>query len=304
MKILALGGKLEYVERLELLEKGRSAVFISNSENAREAMEAAGIVYEGDINLEEAEFCRIETQQECLSGSLCIPKLLDVLEGRYRLLFFINSHHIVIIDDTNFSERLVQRIQKRKTQQGETREHFIYNFFAQFMSKDLQLLLKYERVIMGMEEDVMAGEIEEFQNEIVPIRKELLTLRSYYDEIMDMGKELEEDENSFFADDQLKFFGTIADRADRLMSKTAHLLEYAQQVQDAYQAQLDAEQNRTMQFLTTISTIFFPLTLITSWYGMNFKNMPELQNGYPGVILLSLAVLVVCIVIFKKKKML
>ena len=59
-----------------------------------------------------------------------------------------------------------------------------------------------------------------------------------------------------------------------------------------------------MQFLTVISTIFFPLTLITGWYGMNFKNMPELENGYPGVVFLSLVVIAGCIFIFKKKKIL
>ena len=117
-------------------------------------------------------------------------------------------------------------------------------------------------------------------------------------------KELEENENGFFAKKRLKYFGIIADRADRLMGRTAHLLEYAKQVQDAYQAQVDAQQNRNMQFLTVISTIFFPLTLITGWYGMNFRNMPELENGYPGVVFLSLVVIAGCIFIFKKKKIL
>ena len=37
---------------------------------------------------------------------------------------------------------------------------------------------------------------------------------------------------------------------------------------------------------------------------MNFKHMPELENGYPGVILLSLVVMSGCILFFKKKKML
>ena len=150
----------------------------------------------------------------------------------------------------------------------------------------------------------MQGKIENFQQELMPIRRKLLNLRSYYDEMMDMGRELEENENGFFAKKQLKYFGTLSDRADRLMSRTSHLLEYAQQVRDVYQAQVDARQNSNMQFLTVLSTIFFPLTLITGWYGMNFKDMPELQNGYPGVIVLSLIVIIVCILIFKKKKIL
>ena len=88
------------------------------------------------------------------------------------------------------------------------------------------------------------------------------------------------------------------------MGRTGYLLEYAQQVRDTYQAQVDAVQNKNMQFLTVVSTIFFPLTLITGWYGMNFQNMPELEHGYPGVILLSLIVVAVCIIFFKKKKIL
>ena len=49
-----------------------------------------------------------------------------------------------------------------------------------------------------------------------------------------MGKQLEENENGFFAKKQVKYFGVISDRADRLMSKASQLLEYAQQVRDAY----------------------------------------------------------------------
>lgn len=72
------------------------------------------------------------------------------------------------------------------------------------------------------------------------------------------GKQLEENENGFFAKKQVKYFGVISDRADRLMSKASQLLEYAQQVRDAYKAQVDAQQNNNMQFLTVISTNFLP----------------------------------------------
>lgn len=304
MIILALGETLEPIDEEQFKAEDRSAVFVATSKEAKEVMELAEMVYEGDISLQTVSFCRMEAQQECLAGSFCIPKLLDVLGSRYRILFFINQRHIVIIDDNDFSWRLIMRIRQNRTKQGETREHFIYNFIGQFMSRDVETLGRYERLIMDMEEKVMDGVLEGFQNEIMPIRKELLTLRGYYDQLMDMGKELEENENGFFAKKRLKYFGIIADRADRLMGRTAHLLEYAKQVQDAYQAQVDAQQNRNMQFLTVISTIFFPLTLITGWYGMNFKNMPELENGYPGVIILSLVVIAGCIFIFKKKKIL
>ena len=302
--IFKFGEQLLPVEMEEWEADQVPAVFITDSKHADEVLGKAGIIYENEIQVSKIGFCKLENQQECIVGTLCIPKLLDVLGSRYRMYFFVNRSNVVIVDDDNFSLRLIHRIQRKRTHQGETKERFLYNYIAEFMSRDLELLGRYERLIMGMEERVADGKTEGFQSKISPIRRELLTLRGYYDELMDMGKELEENENGFFARKQLKYFGTIADRADRLMGRTGYLLEYAQQVRDTYQAQVDAVQNKNMQFLTVVSTIFFPLTLITGWYGMNFQNMPELKHGYPGVILLSLIVVAVCIIFFKKKKIL
>ena len=36
-----------------------------------------------------------------------------------------------------------------------------------------------------------------------------------------------------------------------------------------------------MRILTVVTTIFFPLSLITGWYGMNFSHMPELSAPTP-----------------------
>lgn len=277
---------------------------LTDSKHVNEVLERNGIIYEGEINLKEIAFCKVEAQQECLTGSFCIPKLLDVLGSRYRIIFFITKDKLVLVDDDDFSQRLVTRLKRRKSDQYATKEKFLYNFIAEFINRDLEFLIQFEKNLMQLEEDIQLGHHENFQSQIMTIRRELLILRGYYDEIMDLGKALEENENGYFAKKQLKYFGTISDRAERLMNKTSHLLEYAQQVRDAYQAQIDAKQNSNMQFLTLISTIFFPLTLITGWYGMNFQNMPELKEGYPGVIALSLIVILVCILIFKKKKIL
>lgn len=286
-------------------EKGRAAEFepdITDSRNAARVLEENGILYDGEIELETIAFCKVEAQQDCLTGSFCIPKLLDIQGSRFRILFFITYDKVVLVDDDGFSKRLVARISRRKSNQYKTKEIFLFNYIAEFINRDLELLVQYEKRLMELEETIHSDHTDNFQSSIMKIRRDLLILRGYYDEIMDVGKALEENENRYFAKKQLKYFGTISDRAERLMNKTSHLLEYAGQVNDAYQAKVDAKQNSNMQFLTIISTVFFPLTLITGWYGMNFQNMPELENGYPGVIILSLIVVIACIVVFRIKK--
>jgi len=61
--------------------------------------------------------------------------------------------------------------------------------------------------------------------------------------------------------------------------------------------------NDIMRTLTIISVFFMPLTFIVGVYGMNFKNMPELEwyYGYPAVIL-AMAVLAALIYYWFKKR--
>ena len=292
------------VEKPEKIKSPEFEPVITDSQNADAVLRENGISYEGEIQLKQIGFCKIEAQQDCLTGSFCIPRLLDIQGSRYRIQFFITRDKVVLVDDDEFSRRIVERINRRKSNKYKTKEIFLFNYIAEFISRDLEYLIQFEKKLMELEESIHNNHMENFQSQIMTIRRDLLILRGYYDEIMDVGKALEENENRYFAKKHLKYFGTISDRAERLMNKTTHLLEYAGQVNDAYQAKVDAKQNSNMQFLTVISTVFFPLTLITGWYGMNFRNMPELESGYPGVILLSIIVIIACIIIFKIKKIL
>ena len=117
-------------------------------------------------------------------------------------------------------------------------------------------------------------------------------------------KEFEENENSFFQPDHLRFFRLFSSRVSRLHEMVNSLLDYTNQIRDTYQSRLDVKQNRIMTVLTVVTTIFMPLTLIVGWYGMNFKYMPELDSvwGYPVVIIVSLLIVISSLLFFKRKK--
>ena len=303
-EIYLMGERLIEISEEEALAQEGSCVFLVNSRNMRRILELTHMNFEGEIRLSDVGFTKVETQRECLWGSLYIPKLVDVMGTKYRVLFFINRQHIVIVDDDTFSRRLIQGIRTRRTHQADTKEKFIYNFLSELINRDLMFLANYEKNLMELEEKVVQDRIEDLQEKIVPMRNELMTLQEYYDELCDLGGELEENENGFFDRNELKYFGVISNRGERLMNKTSQLLEYAKQIKDDYQTNISSRQNTNMQFLTIISTIFMPLTLITSWYGMNFENMPELKGGYPFVIAASILVIALTFLIFKKKKLL
>ena len=76
------------------------------------------------------------------------------------------------------------------------------------------------------------------------------------------------------------------------------------QIDDMYREHIAMKQNNIMTLLTVITTVFAPLTLITGWYGMNFRYMPELNflYSYPFVFILCIVIAVLLLYYFKKKK--
>ena len=62
--------------------------------------------------------------------------------------------------------------------------------------------------------------------------------------------------------------------------------------------------NKIVQGLTVLSAIFFPLTLITGIYGMNFEHMPELKWRYGYFMVLGLLVTVAgsLLLYFKRRR--
>ena len=156
------------------------------------------------------------------------------------------------------------------------------------------------------ENRILSEADSECMNCVNSIRGDVRDLRIHYAQLMDFSQELEENENGFFADENIRYFHMFSNRVERLYNLAAYLRDYTEQLGDIYHLQLEAKQNRIMTVLTVVSTIFMPLTLITGWFGMNFRYMPELESpwAYPIVIAVSVIIIVGSLIYFRKKKLL
>ena len=156
-----------------------------------------------------------------------------------------------------------------------------------------------------MEEAVVTDSAgDEFGSELINLKKKLLHLQTYYEQILDVALTLEENENEIFSSSNLFYFSNLSKKVERLKNDVTSLNNALDHLQDAYSAFLDVRMNRTMKVLTVLTTLFFPLTIIVGWYGMNFQSMPEFtwRYGYVYVIALSIAVVVVLCMLAKKHK--
>lgn len=109
---------------------------------------------------------------------------------------------------------------------------------------------------MHLEEEALCRQTGLFMTHMLHMRRRLLLLRGYYEQMIEVGRELEENENELFEKNERRYFGTCSARAERLLHRCLNLIDYAGQVKEVYQGQVDELQNRNMQFLTVVSTIF------------------------------------------------
>jgi magnesium transporter len=90
---------------------------------------------------------------------------------------------------------------------------------------------------------------------------------------------------------------SLTDHASYLSNKITFVL-------DAMLGVVNLEQNNIIKLFSVMAVVLMPPTLIASIYGMNFKDMPELQwaHGYPLALLAMIAAAVVPYYVFKLKK--
>ena len=286
--------------------KGGEAQYLAvlTSEEWKEHREDFDMVIDMDRELTDRSETKAVVNYDSLTGSFSVPDRTDFSRKDHTFAFALDEKGIVLIDDEGYALDLVRNIQRTKKWRLPSLERFLYDFLEEMIGGDLYLLESIEAELDRTEKRILADEVDKLPAELNDIRGDLLDLRAHYEQLIDFGQELQENENGFFKTENLRYFKLFTERVMRLQDIAASLREYVVQLRDLVQSQLGVRQNKIMTLLTVVTSIFLPLTLIAGWYGMNFRYMPELEMrfAYPAVILVSVAIVVGCLIWFKKKK--
>ena len=154
---------------------------------------------------------------------------------------------------------------------------------------------------MRLEQSLITSKNKNYVGEIITLRKQLLMMKRYYEQFLNVLDSMLENENDIFDGKTLRSFKLLSKRMERSYGNILNLREYVTQIRESYEAEVDISLNTTMKIVTVVTTIFLPLTVIAGWYGMNFQ-MPEynFSHGYLMVILLSILFIGIGIAFFKK----
>lgn len=135
-------------------------------------------------------------------------------------------------------------------------------------------------------------------------RRESLGLRRTVYPIREMVAAFEKLDEPLFGQENKVFTRDLYDHTIKVIETIEIYRDMTSSLLDLYINSTSNKMNETIKVLTIMSSIFIPLTFIVGVYGMNFRNMPELEYKYGYFVLWGAMVLIVIgmLIYFKRKK--
>jgi magnesium transporter len=135
-------------------------------------------------------------------------------------------------------------------------------------------------------------------------KRELALLRKTIWPIREVINHFKRNEANFITDTTRLYANDVYDHTIQAIETIESFRDIIAGMLDMYLSNINQKMNEIMKVLTVVATIFVPLTFISSLYGMNFHNMPELSTtwGYPAVLTLMALIASYMLYVFHKKK--
>lgn len=221
-----------------------------------------------------------------------------------QMLLYLDREDLFVFCEDEAAEAAAQAALLVPEEEALPNGQVLHRFFVRLLKGDMVHLDRLEAAISDGETEVLTGAHEAYLDRIIAWRQELLRLKRYYEQLDSIFDDLAENDNGLLSRQDVRRFANLGNRMERYLNAVQSLRESVAQLREAYQSQLSIQQNDLMKIFTVVTAVFLPLTLLAGWYGMNFTGMPELQwkYGYPAVILVSVTIVAVLVIYFKKKK--
>ncbi len=183
-------------------------------------------------------------------------------------------------------------------------DYLAYSLIDAIVDNYFIILEKIGEKIEENEDELVANPVPETLQTIHGLKRQMIFLRKSVWPLREVINRLERWESPLIQKSTDIYLRDVYDHTIQVIDAVETFRDTLSGMLDIYLSSVSNRMNEVMKVLTIIATIFIPLTLVTSLYGMNFKYMPELEwpLGYPLVLLAMLVVGVMMIIYFRRKR--
>jgi magnesium transporter len=183
-------------------------------------------------------------------------------------------------------------------------DYLAYSLLDALVDDYFAVLEKIGDRIESTETELIGNPTRETVQKIYQLKREMIFFHNAAWPLREAVSSLGKHESPLIRETTAPYLRDVYDHVIHVIDSVDIYREMLSSMLDLYLSSVSNRLNEVMKILTVISLIFMPLTFIAGVYGMNFKNMPELswRYGYPGSLLLMLAIGLLMLFYFKRKK--
>lgn len=258
--------------------------------------------------VEEYQLARVDTYEDYIFVVLHFPKY-DTKSRRYlsnEFNIFISRNYL--INFRYYSTSSVDAIMDRYNTGNHGKDmvntaYMLYDLIDSMLDKTLKILNRFGRDLRSLEADIFRNVGEETISEIMIRKRNMIALKHMISPQISVLKILELRMNTLFKDDEVEiYFENLEDKVEKIYSEIQLLQENIDSMEDTLKSIFDMQTNNTIKYLTFFSAFMLPLTLITSFFGMNIENVPFHDNLVYGSVIVTAVVMGIIVYVLKKWK--
>ncbi|MDK2792931.1 MAG: magnesium transporter [Deferribacteres bacterium] len=183
-------------------------------------------------------------------------------------------------------------------------DYLVYALIDVIVDNYFVVLEQVEEELENLEDEVTTKTGSDIVERMHKMKKDLIVLRKAVWPLTELVGILYKEKNKLIAEETLMYFRDVYDHTIQIIDILDTIRDILSGLLDIYLSEINTKTNEVMKMLTLIATIFILLTFLVGVYGMNFKNMPELEwkYGYFGLWGIMIFIGVGLTLYFKKKK--
>ncbi len=237
-----------------------------------------------DAILEPNQTARVDTYDHYLFVVLHFPKY-DPKTKRYltnEFNIFIAKDYLITVRyyASQSFDKLQNQLEKasKKSQANEfSSGTILYQIIDQMLDKAFRSLERFGKDLGQIEKSIFDSRKTISTNliqEIMIKKRNIITLKHMIKPQIQAIKLLELRTKSMFSDTIEVYFENLDDKVQKIATDIELLQENIESIEGTLKTIFDLETNSTIKYLTIFSAFMLPLTLITSFFGMNIENVP------------------------------
>ncbi len=223
-----------------------------------------------------------------------------------QLSVFVGKKFLVTIHDKVFPQLEQTRIRLRKRDPRLLKsgpDFLAYSILDDLVDSYLPHLDRLQNILDELEEKALEDPSRETANTIHRFRRDLLVLRNQLRPQRDAFAQLARTDLAVFRKETRDYLRDIYDHMIQALDRIDTLREVSSGLMEVYLSVVNNSLNEVMKTLTIIATIFLPLGLVASAYGMNvaFPGKEE-WTGLAAALVLMGIVGAIMLMFFRRRK--